>query len=220
MNLALLIITDGRTELLEQAIESAIDNLPPIFPWILVDDSGTRAAADHYNRFSYVASHTYRQGLAAAVRGGWRIARDEYDVDYLFHLEDDFTFNRPPDIEGMAALLEQEADLAQVSLKRQPVNAAEEAAGGFVQTNRDAYTECISDLALDAVWLEHRVCYSLNPHLAPRWVLDIGWPSGNEAEQTKNLNADPDNRFAIWGGVDDPPAVHHHGTTRAPGWKL
>jgi GT2 family glycosyltransferase len=209
--------TDGRTDLLAQAIDSAIENLPPFTPWILVDDSGSEAAEEFYPRFARVVSHFERRGLAASVNDGWGVAATD-GVDYLFHLEDDFTFNGPPDIEGMAALLDADPDLAQVSLKRQPVNGEEIAAGGFIEANSDAYRETTPLLPGAPVWTEHREFYTLNSHLSPRWVFEQGWPAGNEAEQTARLNEDPDNRFAIWGAKFDPPAVTHLGTSRMAGW--
>lgn len=219
-NICLVMVTDGRNELLEKAYTSACVNLAsiPILRRILVDDSGRGASEAYWRGFGAVVAHEERQGLAAAVRDGWRTAAS-LGAEYVFHMEDDFVFEYEPDLRAMIAVLDANPYLSQMSLKRQPVNDAEEAAGGFVQVQPHLYEQAI-DSDCDLQWLEHRVCYSLNPHLVPRRVFAGGWPDGNEAGQTANLNELAENRFGIWGRLDDPPRVRHLGTYRAPGWML
>jgi hypothetical protein len=213
--MALVVITDGRPYLWETLASLSLV-APPFAHSILVDDSGCTAAESVYGSFERVVTHEHRQGLAAAVRSGWEAA-DELGADFIFHLEDDWTFVTRPELQRMADVLTLEPHLSQISLKRQPWNPTEVAAGGFVEVNPDAY----SPVARGVVsWTEHRVCFSLNPCVIPRRIFERGWPTGNEAEQTYNLNDDPANRFAIWGTKFDPPCVHHIGVTRSPQWAL
>lgn len=217
-NVVLVMITDGRNELLRKALSSSWKNLAiGTLRRILVDDSGTRAAEDFYQQFGHVIAHENRQGLAAAVRDGWRTAAAA-GAEYVFHLEDDFAFEVEPDVHGMIQALDAHPYLRQMSLKRQPVNATEQAAGGFVQVQPHLYDEHYSQLC-SATWLEHRVCYSLNPHLVPRRVFAGGWPDDNERGQTSIWNAYPETRYGIWGTIEDPPRVRHLGTYRAEGWR-
>jgi hypothetical protein len=65
----------------------------------------------------------------------------------------------------------------------------------------------------------HTRCFSLNPCLIPRAVLELGWPDGNEAEMT-TLLVSKGYRFAVWGSRQDGPRVEHTGQNRAAGWRL
>lgn len=215
----LVMTTDGRNELLREALASSWEHLKqiPILARILVDDSGTRASEPFWPQFGQVIAHTARQGLAAAVRDGWAAAVRR-GAEFVFHLEDDFTLNETPDLPAMTQTLTANPHLRQLSLKRQPVNAAEYAAGGFVQVQPELYQQWRIGGGSRIAWLEHRVCYSLNPHLAPRAVIAGGWPNTNEAGQTATWNAYPETRYGIWGRIEDPPRVTHIGHYRAPGW--
>lgn len=102
-----------------------------------------------------VDDHDHHLGMAGAVREAWTWAVD-LDVDFLFHVEEDFTFNERVDIAGMAALLDAYPRLAQIVLKRQPWNEQEHAAGGIIEANPDAYRQ-------QAGFVEHREIFSLNP---------------------------------------------------------
>lgn len=163
-----------------------------------------------------VGDEDHRFGLAGAVREGWGAAL-ERGATHVFHIEEDFVFNEPIDVDGMAWILER-GPYAQVCLKRQADPRTEEAAaGGFMELNPDAYTEVRSTRQLR--WTEHDRLFSLNPCLIPRRVLELGWPDGNEAEFTAMCAAEG-LRFAYYGGKSDPPRVEHIGWQRSVGWRL
>lgn len=220
--IALAILTDGRAELLEQTLESARDNLKgPITHRIMVNDSGDQDYAAHLRRlapeFTHV-THGQRQGLAAAVQSVWEAALAT-DADYLFHLEGDWTFNEPVDLEDLVDLLARKPYLAEVVLQRQALAPSEIEAGGVA-----AHPDWIQRQDVLAAWVEEESIFSLNPCLIPRHILEIGWPSGplgigNESGFTSACIG-RGYRFAFWGHKHDVPIVSHNGTYRAPGWAL
>lgn len=225
MTLALLVIGDGRVEYLTETLASARANLPAFDHYFMVDDSADTAHARHldarYPEFT-ITHHTTKQGLAGAVQTGWQMVLDS-DADYVFHLEEDWTFTRPVDIPAMQRILGLEY-LAEITLKRgiEPGNAHEVIAGGFMEADPTPYTE-LHDSEL-GIWIEHQHLFSLNPSLIPRRTLELGWPSGplgtgNESGFTDRC-LDAGKSFAYIGAITDPPAVTHIGARRSPTWQL
>jgi len=196
MSIALLLISDGRDEYLARTRASAVAMLPRFDHVIHVDDAG------------------HELGFAGAIQEGWRRVLAT-DAHYVFHLEQDFTFNRPAGVAGMAQVLRARPHLAQLALRRQPWNAAERAAGGIVEQHPDDYVE----RALGPYrWLEHRRFFTTNPCLYRRWICAQDWPDGPESEGRfgiELLQRRPDMRFAFWGARDSGEAVTHIGEMRA-----
>lgn len=190
MSVCLLFITDRRPYA-ERTLASAAEMLPPLDACVIVDD------ADH------------EMGFGGAIQAGWEgVLRT--NCDYVFHLEDDFTFNRPVPLAQMRQTLEAKRNLAQVALKRQPWNAEERAAGGIVEQHPGEFQE------VRGLWTEHERFFTTNPCLYPRWIVEKGWPQGPESEGrfTHRLR-DEGLRFAFWGGKFAPPHVEHIGAERA-----
>lgn len=193
MSTALLVITDGRGGMLERTLASAMEMLPDVFAQrIVVDDS------------------EHLLGFAGAVQAGW----DRVESDYVLHLEDDFTFNRPVPLRRMIGLLERHPELAQVALKRQPWNESERAAGGIVELHPEDFTERTDG---EDVWTEHRSFFTTNPSVYRRQLVERGWPQTIHSEGmfTHELLRDPALRFAFWGGKLEAPFVEHIGAVRA-----
>jgi hypothetical protein len=191
-SIARLLISDGRDEYLMQTLESATKMLPEFDQHIHIDD------------------REHQLGFGGAIRAGW----EQVETDYVFHLEQDFTFNVPVDLDGMVALLERQPHLAQVALKRQPWNREERRAGGIVELHPHDFTERTDG---QATWTEHRRFFTTNPSVYPSELLTFGWPDGDQSEGmfTHRLLRDPQLRFAFWGGKFDPPTVHHIGDVRS-----
>lgn len=156
----------------------------------------------------------HRLGMSGAVNAAWDWAR-ACDLDYLFHVEEDFRFHEAP-VLSMIDVLDHDETLAQVVLKRQPWSPEEHRAGGIIECHPDDYTD---HRAGTLQWTSHQRIFSLNPCVIPRRILERGWPEGNEAEMTTSLVADGW-RFAFYGHRADPPRVVHVGAERGIGWRL
>lgn len=227
MTTALLVMTDGREHIFD-VIPSAEAALPAELiseRWIHDDSGDPRFAVRLRKLFPdyRVISTAGRSGFGGAIRSAWEALRRNSSAPFVFHLEDDFTFNRPVDLAGMIWLLEHRPHLVNMALRRQPWNDAERAAGGIVEQHPGAYHECehhehtetmqpIAHLA----WLEHRLFFTTNPGIYRRRLLFTGWPEGAESEGrfSHQLLADPAVRFGYFGGRNSGEAVHHIGTER------
>lgn len=232
--IALLVMTDGRDHLLEQTIASARENLRGniVEQWIHADGQ-VLMHADYLDRqypdFVQIPPAWpagTRRGFGGAIDAAWRCLARHSTADYVFHLEDDFTFNRPVDLDAIAEVLASTPDLAQMALRRQAWNDAERAAGGVIEQHPDAYTQMVygdpGRVSRMAYWLEHTLFFTTNPCLYPRrgrghgqfTVLDP-WPTGPESEGRYGIRLrEAGYRFGFWGRREDAPWVHHIGETR------
>ena len=128
---------------------------------------------------------------------------------WVFHLEDDFTFDRKVDLTELQAEMDAHPDLAQVSLMRQAWYRHELAAGGVVAAKPEAFEP-------RANHLRHRDYWTTNPHLTRRLFLaGHEWPLGkwSESQFGSLVFTDPDVACGIWG--DGTPWVTHIGDTKA-----
>lgn len=197
MSVALVLISDGRDELLDQALVSAAEKLP----------------RDAFAQHVWVDDREHELGFAGAVQAAW----EQVETDYVFHLEQDFALCEHVELDAMIALLERHPELAQVSLKRQAWNAEEKTAGGIVELHPRDFTERHDD---GAIWTEHRRYWTTNPSVySSRWCRQ-GWPQESQSEGlfTHRLLRDPLLRFAIWGGKFDPPRATHLGDRTGHGY--
>lgn len=210
LTIGLLVISCGRPGYLATTLDSAARNLPGINgPKLIVDDSGSTEmqkmlrTLDGYD----TAFHTENRGLSAAIQTGWDLLDD---CDYIFHLEDDFTFPRAVDVKSIAKRLDAIPELAQLALVRQPWSPEEHAAGGIIHLDPDAYVPREG-------YEEHVKLFTLNPCVYPRWVTELGWPEGGgEREFTDRLLGKyPEATFGYVGTRWDPPRCIHIGQESA-----
>lgn len=173
-------------------------------------DQGVVAAS------TVVNDSDHHWGMAGAVRAGfeWVLADG---ADYVLWVEEDMRFDAPVPVAEMVTVLERIPRLAQVVLKRHPWSQVEIAAGGQIEVAPDEYTD--RSFGLDCRFVEHRRLFSLNPMIAPRRVLELGWPDGNEAGFTERC-LEAGYSFAYYGARADPPLVTHVGSVRGAGWRL
>lgn len=220
--IALLLITDGRHECLERTLVSAAASLlGPITRIVAIDDS---ADAEHTMRLTglvgqlniphaKITAHPERQGFAAAIQSGWMHLYDGPEP-FVFHLEQDFTFNRTAHLGAMAEVLTEHPHLVQLALRRQPWNDDERAAGGIVEQHPDDYEDRSDRHGHE--WLEHRRFFTTNPSLYRRELCARGWPQVRHSEGifTHHLLEDPDVRFGFWGPRHSGEWVRHIGNER------
>lgn len=201
MSTALLFITDGRP-CAEQTLASAAEHLPPLDACVIVDDS------DH------------ELGFAGAIAAGWE-AILQTGCDFVFHLEDDFTFNAPVPLESMGQVLKVRPHIAQVALKRQPWSEEERAAGGVIEAHPDDFSSARAPVGIGAYlyYTEHRRFFTTNPSLYRASLCEQGWPQEPESEGkfTARLLGQG-YRFAYWGGKADPPVCEHIGQRAGVGY--
>ena len=217
--IALLVITDGRTDCITRTVASASEQLEGhITERWMYDDSGDQDhrawLAKTFPEFELIWHPDGRQGFGGAIGTAWGCLRAESEASYIFHLEDDFTFNRPVPLDDMVDILHEELDIAQVALRRQAWNQTEIDAGGVIETNSAAYTERLGHFHS---YLEHCEFWTTNPSLYRRHLIDTQeWPTGSHTEGkfTHQLR-DAGYRFAYLGERADPPWVHHIGDQRA-----
>lgn len=195
VSIALLRIADGRDAYHQESWGSALEHLPKVDHVVTVDD------------------REHRLGFAGAIQQGWDQIT-ETDASWVFHLELDFLFHKQVPLDRMIAVLDRHPELAQVCLKRQPVNDQEQAAGGIVEVRPGEYTQRVEN---GDIWTEHRLCFSTNPSVYPAALCHQDWPQTERSEGvfTHRLLEDPEVRFAFWGAKFDPPLVHHIGDARA-----
>lgn len=222
--ITLLVMTDGRRDCIERTIPSAEANLEgPITTRLIYDDSGDEDYRSWLverfgpDGFGVTYHPKGRQGFGGAIRDAWRFlacAGSYLPGHYIFHLEDDFTFNRPVDLTTMAHTLAQQPHLVQLALRRQPWNDDERAAGGIVEQHPDDFLEVSNGSRTR--WLEHRRFFTTNPSLYRRSLCAGGWPEGahSEGRFTHELLVDPDARFGFWGARDSGEWVTHIGRER------
>lgn len=222
--IVLLVITDGRREYVAQTIPSAMANLQGSFTRAVVyDDSGDPdneawlAERFGHHGFEVISHPQGRQGFGGAIRAAWAWLRLNAPEPFIFHLEDDFTFNRPVDVDAMAGVLTSHPYLAQMALRRQPWNDAERAAGGIIDQHPRDYAEVtVVDETRPLTWLEHRRFFTTNPCLYRReLIVEHDWPDRSESEGhfTHHLLAHGF-QFGYWGGKASGEAVHHVGHQR------
>lgn len=212
----LLVMTDGRTDCLARAVESARENLDgEVTHKVIHDDTGDQAHRDYlrgaFPDFEVIGQPT-RQGFGGAIRSAWAHVRTRPER-FVFHLEDDFTFNEPVELAMMQMVLDRNPHLVQLALRRQPWNDAERAAGGIVEQHPDQYVDCSDGLSH---WLEHRRFFTTNPCMYRTKLVEKGWPDGEQSEGRFGLQLceNPSVRFGYWGRREDPPMVHHIGDQR------
>lgn len=215
--IALLIITDGRKYCLTQTVDSIFQNTDIIFDQIvMINDCQKKQFRDFidikYPEFEIIHNDPKR-GFGGAIQVGWAAINPE--MDFVFHLEEDFVCNRHVPIRDMAEVLKENPHLVQLVLKRQPCYTHEHEAGGLVELYPDSYEEVSSE---HGYWTEHRRFYSTNPSLVRQSLVAQGWPDVpiSELRFTERMLDDPDNRFAFWGKKFENPWVDHIGIHRSP----
>lgn len=225
MDFCLLVITDGRQQCLEETVAAATEFLPEPKHKLLVNDAQKRSFSRHITRrfkdFEILDLPT-KAGFAGAIQAGWRRIV-QLDSPFVFHLEDDFVIKERIPLLAMAWVLYRRPHIQQILLKRQPCNAQEKAAGGFIEMAPEAYSE--HSLIQEgnntpngvSQWCEHRRFFSTNPSIYRSSLCRLGWPDPPQSEARFSdylFGLDPKFVSAYWGRKFDPPKVEHIGRFR------
>lgn len=224
--IVLIVMTDGRRRCIAETIPSLRRALTGrVTRRVIHDDSGDLDYREwlgvQFPDFELITTGA-RSGFGGAYANAWRWLSSHTAEPFVFSTEDDFTFNRPVDLDRLAGVLDQHPWLAQLALRRQPWNDAERAAGGIVEQHPRDYVECFDGDGNR--WLEHRRFFTTNPCLYRRALLDVGWPEGAQSEGrfgirlfAEGFDGVPgcDVQAGYWGARASQPWVHHIGDERA-----
>jgi len=216
-SICLVVMTDGRDRYLHESIASLLDNIHGrITRRLIHDDSGDpEHAAMLTSRYPGwgVVTTPGRSGFGGAYRHAWTHIARHVPEPFVFSTEDDFIYNRAVNLDAVAHLLELHPHVAQIALRRQPVNGDEIAAGGVVELAPESFTDRET---AGWPWLEHRRFWTTNPSLHRSIVCREGWPPDPQSESawTTRLFADPTITVGYWGARDDGPWVTHIGNER------
>lgn len=222
MNILLGIIDNKRPEYLDACINSLSEKIKySFYKKIIIDDSGDINYSNRLNQLYsndfHIISHQNNKGLSGSIRTLWDYSLIN-SVDYIFHVEGDFLFNKEIDISYMVKVFDYQKNLAQISLKRQPVNIDEINHGGFMEMNPESYEDKYIE-QLNYNFTEHRNFFTLNPSLYPLWVVKLGWETGwGEKEFAERLFLNPEVKCGYFGKKIDEPLVHHIGHLRSDNW--
>lgn len=227
--ITLLVMTDGRSTIHDAIASFEAQVEGNVVRKVIHDDSGNVNTRNRLQRRYPDHEVIYggaRRGFGGAIHYAWEVLLGDGDSDYVFHLEDDFTFNRKLDIDQMAYVLDGHPNVVQMALRRQSVGH-EQAAGSDVLDNRgitaveqvEAWEQCTEAQGMTGFeWLEHRLYFTTNPSLYRASLMDRGWPAIPNSEghfSIKLFDEDPLNRSGYWGSWDKGREwVRHIGDVR------
>lgn len=212
--IALLVMTDGRRDYIHQTIASASCKLDgPIGPLFMFDDSADdnnhQWLRTNFPGFQLIYKDT-RQGFGGAIQSAWNHIR-QYDFDYVFHLEDDFTFNRTIPLYDMVDKLEENPYVYQMALRRQAWSSEEKIAGGVIERWPESFHQ-------QEGWISHRLFFTTNPSLYRKSLIETRtYPNVKDSEghfSQSIIMSDPEAKFGYWGDKTDAPWVEHIGVHR------
>ena len=216
--IALLVMTDGRRQYIHEVISSASTLLDgPIIEKWMHDDSGDEANRqwlhEQFPSFIQIGEGP-RKGFGGAYSFAWKTLSDNSEADYIFNLEDDFTFNREVPLEAMAKKLDENPHVYQMALRRQAWNSEEIRAGGIIERWPHNFQQ-------EDGWISHRMWFTTNPSLYRKSLVDTRtYPDVKDAEGhfcISILDSDPEARFGYWGQKSDSAWVEHIGRQRKEG---
>jgi hypothetical protein len=225
---ALVVITDGRDDCLGETIGSLNARLDPATiteRWIYSDvgsDSHVTRLVGWFPHYRIVSAGR-RLGFGGAIQFMWEVLLNDSTAEHIAWWEDDMVLTRPLNLQPLVDVLTERPHLAQMALRRQPVNDAEKAAGGVVEQHPDAYLDHRDHAGRE--WLEHSLFYTTNPSVFRRELCATGWPEGKHSEGRYGFQLREqglpwgipggDVRFGFWGPRTDPPLIRHIGEHRA-----
>ncbi|MEH3055545.1 MAG: hypothetical protein PGN13_16330 [Patulibacter minatonensis] len=193
-----VMIGDGRYEYHDKAATS-------------LASSGVLARAGHVVQ---IDDRDHVLGFRGAMALAWRLAAAT-GAKWVFHAELDFTYPAPVPLDDMIAVLDENPHLSQMSLKRQPVNAEERAAGGIVELSPDEYLQFGDGRGYR--WIETtRFSFTCNPSVYRAELCELGWPDAEHSEGLFSARLRGQGlRTGIWGELYDEPRTIHIGDVRA-----
>jgi hypothetical protein len=208
VNVALLVIGDGRGDFIARSVEAIAKHADyPFTARVMIDDSGDPEYAGHledaYPEFEI--DHGGLRGMAGAVQHGFSLL----DADAVLWVEEDMLLTRDLPLAEALAVLEQETFLAQMCFPRAACDPGEQG-DQFAATVAKAAESHRAELY---TW--HDYLFSFQPCLIPRRVFGIcadPCPVGSGIEDwLTGLLLRDRYRFGVWGHPGDAPYATHIG---------
>lgn len=217
MKICIIILNDGRNDYLEQTLKSLDENL--IVPIgsevykILYDDMPegrdeetiSRIALEH--KIDRVILSDKNNGIDQAVQNVWK---EVPECDYVWHQENDFTYNEKIFVADMIRPLELNRMIGQVALQRQAWYDDEIEAGSMYKVPYRSYRHgniAGINLVFQDMFFTHNPCiyrYSSIAQVSPY----------NELAFAEYLKKKGIKTFAYLGKLTDAPKVHHIGVIK------
>lgn len=223
--LPLIVVSHRKRMFLETALNSLRVFSRGLREPVIVDDSGSSAHRAWLAQRGYKVASVGQdnEGYLSAMNKVWEVA---YDLtprsDYVFLWEEDFTLTRPLNVGLMVGVMDEHYDLAQLNVQRQPVYGVERRHGFIASHEVRGYG--ISKHRTGGVpWVRRERPFTTNPCLLRSSVLDVPWPTREEADQcdggaepAMSLKLEPNYAFG-WFGAADVPHSRHIGSNRKTG---
>jgi hypothetical protein len=224
----LTVLTNGRSEYLERTLAAFEQFVTPKPAEIFVHVDGRHAAPRLlYDEMPWEVNHAPDPvGFTMATKDCMdRAAQSE--LDWFFHLEDDFVILRPVNLDHLAEVLDREPLVKQMALVRTPVGAEIEY-GGYIAKDPGWYSRRGTLVEMDdghdvchlmAKWIATQRNFATNPALAPTsFPREHPYPSVALSEGVYGFEIrerEPEALFGLWGWGE--PWCAHIGVDRARG---
>jgi GT2 family glycosyltransferase len=220
--IALLVIGNGRTDMLDATVEAAREHLPAFDRYLMVDDSGDlrvrRILDARYPEFVIQHNDT-NLGMAAAVQAGFDLVLAS-GARHVFWLEEDMLLTKAPPVDAAISVLERQPDLAQMCFRRDPADPTEQ------PDQLTAICGKSPHVTTHDLYTAYDFLFSMGPCVIPRHILEYGWPAGpigvgNEDGMTRLL-LEKGYRFGSWGLPGDGQSWGRHVgyAARGAAWQL
>lgn len=216
MKIALLIFSSNRLEFLNSTLKSLHQQVDfgnhQVYK-ILIDDYPQNRNDDEFLKIQKkynidrLILHSENQGYSVSWKEGWDNIPE--DTDFVFHQEDDFTYNTQVDISKILDLFENSQHvLAQICLKRQVwYHPSMDFIHGIDSGRINSTTEKIGNEML----VLHQHLFNPNPCIYPHWVVKLcdNLPTVQEnVIMEQIINTSTSIFCAMYG---NNPIVHHVG---------
>ena len=211
----------GRLEYVKRTWESfsGLVKFDQPYDLFVVDDFPDEATRQFLDTLPAIHKvyHPHNQGLASSVNDLQNFLTSS-DYDYVFHLEDDFVFQREVKVQHMIQLLEHNPDIAQMRLTRQPIYDVEIAEGNIITCvpKMQVYKDLGYNVEQKEGFVKIWPLWSFNPNIAHVKHFKAVAQVQSKAENTfsRIVFSDKSLSAGYYGNIDDTNYVHHIGEVR------
>ena len=230
MTTPLIILSHRKDQYLSETLASIRQNLIGDYYPVAVDDSGD---TDHVKwlmeeKISLVDPVAWgeNRGYLEAMKRVWQVAdfwcNDQQEESFLFW-EEDFLLTRPVHLDQVQEVLLAHSNLAQLNFQRQAVYSIERRLGYMESHQRRGYN--LHRLVHKSTpWVSRTRPFTTNPGLFHRGILDVEWPTREEADAVSG-GAEPAMSTRLeragwqfgWYGPWNTPTTNHVGVEMKSG---